>query len=170
VIKRDRLRRVVILCEHFVRNLAYYRAGHDGLSKASPQFWVTVNTNFIDMAVIEWCKLFGDRRGRHFWGDVLTDASRFEAEMLRHLGITAPEFAGYVNEMRTYRDKFLAHLDDLNVMNVPFLEPAKAAVEFYHGHVVRYEAVAGDLDGLPTDLADYYCHCFDEAQTIYGRC
>jgi hypothetical protein len=122
------------------------------------------------MAVIEWCKLLGDRKGTHFWANVVVDASRFEAEMLRHLGITAPEFASYVDEMHTYRDKFLAHLDDLAVMNVPFLERAKAAVEFYHGHVVGHEAVAGDLRGLPMDLADYYRHCFDEAQTIYGRC
>jgi hypothetical protein len=54
-------------------------------------------------------------------------------------------------------------------MKPPFLERAKAAVEFYRGHVVGHEAVAGDLRGLPTDLADYYRDCFDEAQTIYGR-
>jgi hypothetical protein len=41
--KRDRLRRVVLLCAHFSRNLAYYRAGHSRLTNRSPQFWITVD-------------------------------------------------------------------------------------------------------------------------------
>jgi len=84
--------------------------------------------------------------------------------------MTADELAAYVDEMRTYRDKFLAHLDDLHVMNIPFLDRAQAAVEFCHRYVVQHEAAAGDLVRLPTDLADYYRHCFDEATAIYERC
>jgi hypothetical protein len=170
VTRRDRLRRIVLLCAHFARNMGYYRAGHDRLTAASPEFWIAVDGNFIDMAVIEWCKLLGDRKGKHFWANVVTDSSRFETEMLHHLDMTADELATYIDEMRTYRDKFLAHLDDLAVMDIPFLDRARSAVEFYHGHVVAHEASAGDLAGLPTDLADYYRHCFDEAQAIYGRC
>jgi hypothetical protein len=170
VTRRDRLRRVVLLCAHFVRNLAYYRAGHDRLTKTSPPFWITVDGNFIDTAVIEWCKLFGDRKEKHFWANVVADQSGFEAEMLHHLGMTAAQFDSYIDEMRTYRDKFLAHLDDLTVMDIPFLERAKAAVEFYHSHVVKLEAAADDLRGLPNNLADYYQDCFDEARVIYARC
>lgn len=70
---------------------------------------------------MEWCKLFGDRKGSHCWAKVVTDSSRFKAELLRHLGINTDGFADYVSEMRMYRDKFLAHLDDLHVMDVPFL-------------------------------------------------
>ena len=124
--RRDRLRRVVLLCAHFSRNLAYYRAGHDRLTNASPSFWITIDGNFLDMAVMEWCKLFGDQKGRHSWVKVVTDPSRFEAELLSHLGISPRELEGYVNEMRIYRNKFLAHLDDLPVMDIPFLDRARA--------------------------------------------
>ena len=167
--KRDRLRRVVLLCVHFTRNLAYYRAGHGRLSKTSPPFWKTIDANFIDMAVIEWCKLLGDRKGKHFWANVVTDPARFETEMLSHLGVTPSQFAAYVDEMRAYRDKFLVHLDDLKVMDIPVLDQAQAAVEFYHHFVVQHEAAAGDLAGLPTDLADYYNRCFSEAKAILDR-
>ena len=126
--RRDRLRRVVLLCVHFSRNLAYYRAGHDRLTNASPSFWITIDGNFLDMAVMEWCKLFGDQKGRHSWVKVVTDRSRFEAELLSHLGISPRELEGYVNEMRIYRNKFLAHLDDLPVMDIPFLDRARAAL------------------------------------------
>jgi hypothetical protein len=90
--------------------------------------------------------------------------------MRHHLGLTADELVSYIDEMRRYRDKFLAHLDNLAVMDIPFLDRAKSAVEFYHSQIVRYEASASDLAGLPTDLADYYRHCFDEARAIYAFC
>jgi hypothetical protein len=169
LIRRDRLRRVMLLCAHFARNLAYYRAGHGRLTKTSPQFWITIDANFIDMAVIEWCKLLGDRKGKHFWANVVTDPSRFERAMLVHLGATEDELAAYIEEMRTYRDKFLAHLDDLHVMDIPFLDRPRAAVEFYHRYIVEHEAAVGGLAGLPTDLPDYYNHCFAEAKAILDR-
>jgi hypothetical protein len=150
--------------------MAYYRAGHDGFTKASPEFWITVDGNFIDMAVIEWCKLFGDRKGKHFWANVVADTSRFEGMLLGHLSMTADELAAYTNEMRTYRDKFLVHLDDLDMMEISFLNNARASVEFYHRQVVEHECTPGDLVCLPTDLADYYRRCFEQAQAIYGRC
>jgi hypothetical protein len=169
--KRERLRRVVLLCCHFARNLAYYRTGHDRLSGGSySQILATIDGNFLDMGVIEWCKLLGDKKGRHFWGNVVSDHQAFEADLLKHLGQTSDQFASYVEEMREYRDKFLAHLDDGHVMNIPNLDRAKAAVEFYHGHVVRNEASANDLAGLPTELVDYNQQCVDEALAMLNRC
>jgi hypothetical protein len=165
--KRDRLRRVVLLCAHFTRNTAYYRAGHDRLTKGSPEFCITIDGNFIDVAVVEWCKLFGDRSGKHFWAKVVSQPLRFELEMLSHVGMTASEFAAYVSKVRRYRDKFVAHLDDLAVMDIPFLDTARAAVEFYHSQVVKREAADGDLVGLPADLAEYYRRCLDQARAIY---
>jgi hypothetical protein len=168
--RRDRLRRVVLLCVHFARNVAYYRAGHGRLANTSPPFWITIDGNFLDTAVMEWCKLFGDSKDKHAWAKVVTDAAEFKATLLGHLGITDAEFATYVKEMRGYRDKFLAHLDDLLVMNIPHLDRAFAAVEHYHDQIVQHEAATGDLAGLPTNLAHYYRHCFEEAEAIYARC
>jgi hypothetical protein len=51
--KKDRLRRVVLPCKHFSRNLVYYRAGHGRLTSESPPFWITVDGTFLDMAVLE---------------------------------------------------------------------------------------------------------------------
>lgn len=167
--RRDRLRRVVTLCAHFARNLAYYRAWHDRQQRTSSQFWITVDGNFLDTAVLEWCKLFGDHKANHSWKEVATDAPRFEAELLDRLHIGEAEFAEYVTTMRTYRDKFLAHLDDLPVMQIPFLDRARTSVDFYHRYIVLNEAAATDLTGLPTDLAGYYAQCFKEAQAIYNR-
>jgi hypothetical protein len=46
--------------------------------------------------------------------------------------------------MREYRDKFVAHLDKENEANIPHLNGAQSAVQFYH-EVVAGEAQPGDL-------------------------
>lgn len=167
--KRERIRRVILLCAHFSRNLAYYRAGHELLTTTSLEFWITVDGNFLDVAVIEWCKLLGDPKEKHHWKRIVTDASRFEADLLGRLGVNTAEFAAYINEVRAYRDKFIAHLDDLREIDIPLLDRAKAAVEFLHDYVVLNEAAPGDLAGLPNNLSDYYDHCFAEATAAYKR-
>jgi len=54
-------------------------------------------------------------------------------------------------------------------MRSPVLDVAKEAVWFYHGHVVRDEAAAGDLVGLPLVLDPGYAECADDAGPIYDR-
>jgi hypothetical protein len=59
--RQNRLRRVLILCCSFARNLACYRIGRrsEYLHLMKPEqkptfnFWRVVNGNFIDMCVLE---------------------------------------------------------------------------------------------------------------------
>lgn len=172
--RRDRLRRVVILCRNFAVNLAYYRAGRkpehlrlQDLRHPGANFWRTVSGNCIDISVLEWCKLFGDPKGEHYWKKIVSDAATFEKELLNHLGIDNAAFQKEIEVMRKYRDKFLAHLDSDEVMNIPALDIAKKAVWFYHAHLVQHEAQPGDLAGLPIELDVGYAQCEEEARTIY---
>ncbi|HKI44605.1 MAG TPA: hypothetical protein VKA08_04635, partial [Balneolales bacterium] len=72
--ENQRLRRVALLCAHFMRNLAYYRAGWgDGALKKKTEFWITVNGNFYDICVLEWCKLFADKNDKHCWLKLIED-------------------------------------------------------------------------------------------------
>lgn len=167
--KRERLRRVALLCCHFSRNLAYYRAWHEIVAPGEyGEFLATIDGNFIDMAVIEWCKLFGDKNGKHHWRKVVKN-SEFEADMLEYLNETAGQFRSYIDEMRQYRDKFLAHLDDDHIMNIPRMELAKGSVKFLYDYLFDAEASADDLTGLPKDLAAYYKACFDKVQSFCYR-
>ncbi len=83
--------------------------------------------------------------------------------MLKHIGETEEQFESYVKEIRHYRDKFLAHLDDDLVMQIPMLDSAKLAVEFYHTNAIGSAITDDDLAGLPMDLANYYDGCLREA-------
>lgn len=173
----ERLRRVLILCCYFIQNLAYYRAGWKPgkvFARHRSQFWVTANGNFLDHCVLEWCKLFGDKAGEHYWGKIVSDPKSFERGMLSSLGITASEFKTHIESIRRYRDKFVAHLDSDKVMNIPDLEIAKKAVLFYQKYVLDVEAQASELFGPDAhlnpcyDLSSLYRRRLDEASKEYG--
>jgi hypothetical protein len=144
--------------------------------KRAGEFWITVHGNFLDFCVLEWCKLFVDTKtrhlGEHHWKRVVSDKVRFEAEILQHIGHideTEKDFAYLIMVMRTYRDKFVAHLDEYNIAQIPPMDMAKNAVQFYHRYIVDNEAHPGDLTQFPTNLNDYYSACYQEAQKIYTR-
>jgi hypothetical protein len=170
---------VVILSASFARNVAYFRAGQSqtGAAARAPThacsgFWTQASANFLDISVLEWCKLLGDEKDKHFWRNVVTDPAAFEVSLLAHLATTASDFEDLAKKMRRYRDKFVAHLESEGKMDIPPLAAALAANSFYHGHIVRVEAAAGDLFGL-ADTSDKFAkgyeQCFKEAQRAYDR-
>lgn len=171
--RRDQLRGAAILCGHFIRNLAYYRAGRNG---GKPRFdsdsriHRTINGNFLDIAVLEWLKLFWESQN-HSWQKVATDRAKFLAGLLAHLGCEEGQFNDFVTEMRAYRDKFVAHLDKNSQMNIPVLDMAKASAIYFHGYLLRHEN-EGDpyKPGLDYDIAALYADCEAEAIEFYESC
>jgi AbiU2 len=168
--REDRIRRVVLLCTHFARNLAYYRFAWSGgaLLLTNSQFWRTVNGNCIDICVLEWCKLFGDYKGAHHWKQIVQNKDEFEVELHRTLGITKAEFSAHIKSVREYRDKFIAHLDQDLVARIPSFDIPKNAVWFYLTYLIQHESVASFLYGFD-NIDDYYVFCEKEAKDIYSK-
>jgi hypothetical protein len=173
------VRRISILCCNFVRNVAYYRIGYvnedgTGTLKQATEFGATVNANMLDIAVLEWCKLFADRKARHHWHRLVRDEAeqkQFSTQLHQVAQINAHEWTQYVDVIRVYRDKFVAHLDDEDVMNPPPLEVALKSVFFLYAHICA-NAPAGTLDmprrvKLPGDLSVYYAECQNKARDAY---
>jgi hypothetical protein len=177
--RRDRLRRVVLICCSFVQNLAFYRAAVADptaliLSDDHPEaaFLRRAINNFLDIAVLDWCKLFGSQKTeKYHWRRVVSDTMNFERALLGELGTKDAAFQKLVKKMLGYRDRFVAHLDNDLVMNVPELDPSHKALVFYHRHIVECEAKSGDLAGLPRvdTLARGFTQSIAEARRAYHK-
>lgn len=176
--KTERRRRAALLCCSAAKNLAYYRAGQDEhgkalLSESHPQasFWRQINANFLDIFVLDWCKLFADKKGQHHWSQVVFCPAKFEPALLQHISMDAPCFDANVNDIKHYRDKFVAHLDSERVMNIPNMDANKDSVWFYYDQIVK-ESDKSDLDGLPENIEKFtrgYKYCFIEAIHIFSN-
>lgn len=163
-----RLRRTNLLCCHFARNLAYYKAGWDTHTpKFTNEFWATVNGNFLDICVLEWCKLFGNRNDGHYWQQVVDDKEKFRKDMFNALSIKQSDLDSYWSEIKDYRDEFVAHLLSKETMNIPNLQLAWATVEYYNKYIVQTNINPEATRGLPQVLKDYYDKCFTDAINEY---
>jgi hypothetical protein len=176
--RSKRLRRVLLLVAAFARNLAYLRAMQPvkgRIPKASPwDFWMTLSNNALDAVVLEWCKLFADPNDKHHWSKIVSKPDDFRSELLKHLEVTKGDFDAYQTAMRRYRDKFVAHLDSDEVMDIPDFDLAERSVAFYHSHLVSKEVadaamVFKGLPPSPAALATYYKDELRTATIIYDK-
>jgi hypothetical protein len=119
--------------------------------------------------VLEWCKLFADKNGKHNWEKIVGDPAGFKAELLEHLGLDEAGFAKEIEVMLRYRDKFLAHLDSDEVMNIPGLDIAKRSAWFYYSYLVANETKEGDFGGFDPELDTLFRRFEREAEAAYRR-
>jgi hypothetical protein len=155
--RRDRVRRALILCSHCLRNIAFYRVGWRRREcRRRDQFWLTVNGNFLDHAVLEWCKLFADRKGQHHWRKVVSKPIEFERDLLNRMKLNSDEFEAYTSEMRAYRNKFVAHLDAEPIMQIPRLRLARMSVAFLYDYLLTNEDDGGFFPERPFKAYRYY--------------
>jgi hypothetical protein len=98
---------------------------------------------------------------------------KFEADLLAHFGLSATDFQQRLDEVRFYRNKFVAHLDEYNEIDIPTLDLLEKSLWFYHAHIVTHEVQPGDLAGIPTDtpqkLSQGYQQCLAEALQVFQR-
>jgi len=158
--RRTRLRRTGILCLHFLRNAAYYRAWNAApVARRREQFWRTINGNFIDTCMLEWCKLFGDLKAQHHWSKSVSDSGNFLSGLRAATGLDETAFEAYRLEVRTYRDKFVAHLDELNQIDFPHLQPGIESVRYLYDYLVSEEDDADAFPDAPRNAnAEYQEH------------
>jgi hypothetical protein len=167
--RRKRLRRVALLCIHFARNLAFYRAGIvDGKLIRNSAFWKTLNFNFYDLSILEWCKLFADFRGKHYWGKIVRNKEDFESGLLSTLSTKRDDLDAYVDEVRRCRDKFIAHLDSDQIDYRPHMDLALKSAIYYYQFILRHENEEDNYLDFPKDLQQFYDTCYREAKLEYS--
>ena len=126
-----------------------------------------VNGNFIDICVLEWCKLFGDLRDKHSWKRAVSDPKSFHDGLLQDLELTEAQFNAYVVEMRSYRDKYVAHLDSDERFNMPRLDIAKKSVAHLYNYLLDREDQSGYFVDAPRDGSQFYEDALKEGQAVY---
>ena len=177
--RSDKLRRAIILCQSFMRNLAYYRIGQEPkysrlIKYSSPFqcFLAQANANFIDMAVLEWCKLLGDGNAKYYYAKLFRQPQLFRTKLEALSEFRSITFDGYVTTIRAYRDAFVAHLDNERDMNIPMLDGALASVKLYHAEIIGVEAGEADLTGLCNTSEKFdlgYQQCEHEARQFLDK-
>ena len=155
----DPLVEVVNIIANLVRCVHLKRV----LSAVDPEpplnFWRVIHGNLLDMAVIDWCKLFGSDDKEHqksHWKNMVADPNAFRTELFAKLGVDAKSWGAYWNEMKSYRDQYAAHRDfrASDITNFPTLDLALQSSCVYYDYVIAELRKKGSAS-YPVDLKAY---------------
>ena len=149
------------LLAHLTRLGIIVRSAHvkRALTSVDPNpslnFWRLIYGTLLDVAVLEWCKIFGADAEPTHWKRVVSDHDAFRSQLLDSLHIAEVQWAAYREEMKAYRDGAVAHqTDDPQVSSYPHLELALESSYFYYSYVIRELRRLGEKR-FPDDLRNY---------------
>lgn len=156
---------------HLARNVMMKRALADVQPDPHLNFWRLIRGNQMDIAVLEWCKVFGANQEETHWKKVVPDSERdrFRERLLGRLDVTPEIWDEYWNGMKSYRDNLAAHHNETNeVSSYPDLELALRSAYFYYSYLIGKLRESGETR-FPNDLEEY-CHRFEsQARDIAGK-
>jgi len=164
----QRLQRVATLCLYCVKNIAFKRARRaELLNGPENEVWRAVDGHFLDICVLDWCKLFAERNGQHYWKKVVTDHRKFFSGLLKELDCSEADFERHIAEMKVYRDKFVAHLGHESTGYYPLLKLTKTSSIYLYEYLLTNEAEDHYFHGAP-NIRKCYSQSSAEANRIYN--
>jgi hypothetical protein len=159
MVTKQALTEAVDIVAALVRNICLKRALSAADANPHLNFWRVMYGNQMDMAVIEWCKLFGSdsaANNQTHWKNIVADEAKFRTDMLAAIGKTMTEWEDYWVKMRDYRNWAAAHHDvrRRTIANYPHLDVALATAFFFYDYL-RAELLALGVNQQPSDIRAY---------------
>lgn len=163
----DHLHRLV----HLVRSGMMKRALTDVDADPHLNFWRLIHGNQLDIAVLEWCKVFGTDGEATHWKKLvpIADHDQFRNDLLASAGVTKIAWAAYWNEMKLYRDNLAAHHNRENkVPDYPHLKIALQSSYFYYRYLIKELRQLGETR-FPDELEAYGTRFESQAREIASQ-
>ena len=164
--KIDLQKRSILKCRDFVRQFSYHRAMFPHIKNLRTNIWIYTFNNFIDMSILDWCHLFGNRNDDLYWKNVITNNDEFKRNILANLKISEKEWNNYWSLIKDYRDKHVAHIEISPQYTIPDLTNALESIKLYYSYVIKelhenneYLELTGTLDRFikeATIVAEYH--------------
>jgi hypothetical protein len=150
---------------YVVRNAANYRslkAVHRDIFSQS--YWIIISNNFYDMAILEWCKIFGTDNEPTHWKTLVNDHNSFRNGLLKHIGLDVLGWQSYWEQIRDYRNNALTHhRKSPMVTQFPPIDNVLKSAFYYYDWLVKQLEDIGIIQE-PNNLEDYYNSYLQQAK------
>jgi hypothetical protein len=157
--RKQQLFDVVEVTVNLVRNIRLRRELNLACANPPLSFWRVIYGDLTDIAVLEWCKLFGsddnEKQTLH-WKNVVPDVDAFRHDLLSRLNASPEQWKSYWDDIKRYRDRSVAHHDQrrVEIKAYPTFDLALLSAYFYY-EVVVAELLKLGVDQSPNDLKAY---------------
>lgn len=113
--------------------------------------------------------MFVDSKGKNHFSKALEDPDEFKQNLIETLCLTEAQFDDYVVSIKTYRDKFIAHLDEENIMNIPDMDVARQSAKFLYQRLLVKEAKNNTFADAPLSANEVYDTFLSEGLKCYEK-
>jgi hypothetical protein len=123
--RKQHLLSVVEIFASLVRTIQSRRSFHAVSPTPDLVMWCVIYGNLTEIAVSEWCKLFGSDTEQNqpvHWKNIVYDSEQFPRDLFSTLGIYESKWRSYWNEMKRYRDQVIDHHDRRRVRIKNYLQ------------------------------------------------
>lgn len=162
-----RTRRTFQLVNYCIANIAAYRVNWITIDnkrtlRIDLDFWVRANGTFFDMTVIEWCKLFADKNGKHHWSKTFPNHQEWTHKLLQHLEMSEEDYEVELAKIKDYRDKYVAHLDNPKSMNYPLTEFMLVSASHLYDSIKNSEQTKTHVGTIYDSANAYYLRMMND--------
>jgi len=147
----------------FVQHLAYYRGLQVNYNTINNhlEFWRATCDAHLKLATVAWCNVFGTYKEDIHWTKTpnrkisVQASKKFRELVLAHTGLTRKQWKTYHQELLTFRNRYVAHLDRNKPFNkpVPFFDAALQVASAYQEWAI--ELIKPVVLNQPTLLSLY---------------
>jgi len=168
---REEIDNQLSILVHIARCIQLKKVFNEIDPSPSLNFWRLIHGGFMDLPVLDWCKIFGANGEPTHWKGVVDDPAKFRTELLLKLEISQEEWEQYWNHMKDYRDELVAHFEaGTDVSTYPDLDIALKSSCFYYNYLY---VVINEGKIEPTQFLEEYAERFYEqskeiANTAYS--
>jgi hypothetical protein len=141
---------------YVARNVAHHRSLESFKDDFEQNYWILAFNNFLDIAVLEWCKAFGSKSEATHWSKHVKDPDVFRAGLFHRLTVSEDEWRTYWESIKNYRDEVVAHHESASkVTHYPDFGHALKAC-FYYYEILITELRVLHVSDYPDNLEDYF--------------
>ena len=133
-------------------------------------FWRLILGNQLDIAALEWCKVFGSDGEPTHWKKIVPASGHvsFRTALLADLEIDEKAWADYWTAMKNYRDNQIAHHIEVPDAKYPKLELALKSSFFYYRYLIKELRKLGETR-FPDEPEGYYSSFEKQVRQIARR-
>jgi hypothetical protein len=150
---------------YVIRNVAFYRSLNKYKDNFNQNYWIQIYNNFFDVAVLEWCKVFGTDSEPTHWKTIVQDHKAFRNGLLSSIGLNEQGWSDFWKSVNSYRNNIIAHFRRIPSLSNPSLDVIIKST-FYYYEWLQQELDKHGIKQEPEDLEGYYHLCLAQAKSF----
>jgi hypothetical protein len=148
---------------YVIRNAASYESLSKYQGSFTQNYWLLIQNNFFDFAILEWCKIFGTDSEPTHWKKIVDDPASFRTKLLARVKLNETDWKDYWDNMIAYRNNLISHYQkDPNVKTYPDFDKAIEASYYYYEYLIWKLRSSGNKE-YSDNLKDYYDRYLEQA-------